>query len=128
MIKKFDETSGFVKYLVELELCWEIMVGMAVATIFISAVYIFLLKWITKPLLYVSMLAILVGFVLLGGWLWLKMDDYDPVLEENNYLYCKIGAITAWVIGFIYMCFIFCCYKNIALGASIMECASEFVS
>jgi MFS superfamily sulfate permease-like transporter len=82
MLKKFDETTGMVKYLVELELCWEILAGMAVATIFISIFYIFLLKWLTKPLLYVSMLIILVAFVLLGGWLWLKKDEYDPVVQE----------------------------------------------
>jgi hypothetical protein len=52
---------------------------MAVATIFISIFYIFLLKWITKPLLYVSMLIILVAFVLLGGWLWMKKAEYDPI-------------------------------------------------
>jgi len=50
---------------------------MAVATIVISIAYIFLLKWLTKPLLYTSMLIILIGFVLLGGWLWLKKADYD---------------------------------------------------
>jgi len=82
MLKKFDETTGMVKYLVELELCWEILAGMAVATIFISIFYIFLLKWLTKPLLYVSMLIILIAFVLLGGWLWMKKDEYDPVVQE----------------------------------------------
>jgi len=67
-----------VKYLVELGECWQILVGMAFATIFIAIFYIFLLRWITKPLLYTSMLLILIGFVLLGGWCWLKKDEYDP--------------------------------------------------
>jgi len=34
--------------------------------------YIFILKWFVKPLLYVSMLLILLFFFLLGGWCWLK--------------------------------------------------------
>lgn len=51
-------------------------------TIVISIVYIFLLKWITKPLLYTSMLLILIGFVLLGGWCWMKKDEYDRVTQE----------------------------------------------
>lgn len=41
---------------------------------------------------------------------------------------CFYGAIGSWVIGFIYLVFICCCWKNIALGAAIMESASEFVS
>lgn len=117
-----------VKYLVELGETWEIMLGMLGATIVISGFYIFLLKWITKPLLYISMLLILIGFILLGGWCWLKKDDYDKDLQANNYNLCFGGAIGAWVIGFIYFCCIVCCWKNISLGASIMEAASEFVT
>lgn len=128
IMKKFDETTGFIKYIVELKLCWDILVGMAIATIFISIFYIFLLKWITKPLLYVSMFIILVGFILVGGWSWLKKADYNPITEEKNYNICLYGAIGAWVVAFIYLCFIVCCWKNIVLGASIMECASEFVA
>ena len=101
---------------------------MAVATIFISIFHIFLLKWLTKPLLYTSMLLILIGFILLGGWAWMKKAEYDPVLQEKNYNYCLYGAIVAWSLAGIYLCFIICCWKNISLGASIMECASEFVA
>lgn len=39
-----------------------------------------------------------------------------------------IGAIVSWVVAAIYFCFICCCWKNISLGASIMEAASDFVS
>lgn len=125
---ELDKSTGFVKYVVELKDCWEILLGMAIATIFISIFYIFLLKWITKPLLYTSMLIILIGFILLGGWMWLKKADYDQELQKENYQYCFYGAIVSWVIGAVYLGFICCCWKNIALGASIMECASEFVA
>jgi choline transporter-like protein 2/4/5 len=39
-----------------------------------------------------------------------------------------IGAVVSWVIAALYLCFIGCCWKNISLGASIMEAASDFVS
>lgn len=55
------------------------------ATIIIAGLYVFLLKWITKPLLYVSMLIILVMFILLGGWSYLQKDKYDPITEKTNY-------------------------------------------
>jgi len=104
------------------------MAGMAGATILISLIYIFLLRWLTKPLLYTSMVLILAGFVLLGGWCWMKRSEYDPVKEEQNHMYATYGAAASWIIGAIYLCFICCCWKNIALGASIMECASAFVT
>lgn len=42
-------------------------------------------------------------------------------------MYCKVGAGVAWAIAFIYFCFICCCWKNIALGAAVMETSSAFV-
>ena len=77
---------------------------------------------------YVSMLLILICLVLLGGWSWLQKDKYDPVQEEENYMYAQIGAYVAWAIAAIYLCFMCCCWSNISLGASIMEAASDFVS
>ena len=56
------------------------------------------------------------------------MQKFDPELEEKNYTYAMVGTIVAWTLAFLYLCFICCCWKNISLGASIMECASEFVT
>mmetsp|Transcript_14788 Transcript_14788/g.25160 ORF Transcript_14788/g.25160 Transcript_14788/m.25160 type:complete len:151 (+) Transcript_14788:590-1042(+) len=99
---------------------------MAGGTIVISIIYIFLLKWITKPLLYTSMLLILAMFILLGAWSWMQKDEYDET--SDDYKYAQVGAYVAWGISFVYLCFICCCWKNISLGASIMEAASDFVS
>lgn len=123
-----NANSNFAKYFADLQLCWPALAGMAAATLLISIIYIFLLKWITKPLLYISMVAILVAFILLGGWAWMKKDDYDPVAEKENYDYATYGAYVAWGFAVVYFFFICCCWKNISLGASIMEAASEFVS
>ena len=76
--------SNFGKYMADLQSCWQAMLGMCIATFFISLLYIFLLKWITKPLLYISMVSILICFVLLGGWAWMKAASYDPELEKDN--------------------------------------------
>jgi len=104
------------------------MAIMCAITFLIAIIYIFLLRWITKPLLYSSMLIILIAFILLGGWCWIKKSEYDPVLEKKNSNYAMAGAIISWVIGLIYLCFMCCCWKNISLGASIMEASSAFVS
>jgi hypothetical protein len=52
------------------------MAIMGAVTVGIAALYIFLLRWITKPLLYVSMIIIQIMFILLGIWSWMKKDDF----------------------------------------------------
>jgi hypothetical protein len=58
----------------------------------------------------------------------MKKDDYDPELEKNNHNLTLGAACTLWGIAALYLCFICCCWSNIALGASIMEAASAFVT
>jgi len=101
---------------------------MCLASVVITVIYIWLLKIITKPLLYVSMVLILICFILLGGWSWMKRAEYDPIKQKKNYDYATVGAGVSWAIAVIYFCFMCCCWKNISLGATIMEAASEFVS
>ena len=83
--QQMNEKFNFGKYLADLQICWQGMAIMCFVTLVIAVVYIFLLKWITKPLLYVSMVLILACFILLGGWCWIKKSTYDPVKEEKNY-------------------------------------------
>ena len=101
---------------------------MAFATIFIALIYVFLLKWIVKPVLYVSMVLILVMFVLIGAWSFTKRADYDPVKQKSNFDAATAGAAIAWTVAGIYALFMCCCWHNIALSASIMEAASDFVT
>jgi len=51
---------------------------MAAMTFVVSAIYVFLLKWLTKPLLYISIVLILLGFGLLGVFLWQRKEEYVP--------------------------------------------------
>jgi solute carrier family 44 protein 1 (choline transporter-like protein) len=125
---QMDENNNFGKFINDLQNCWQAIVIMAFGSLVISAAYIFLLKWITKPLLYVSMVLILLCFLLLGGWAWIQRSKYDPETEKKNYQYATAGAAISWAFAGIYACFICCCWSKIALGASIMEAASAFVS
>lgn len=102
------------------------MTLMVFVAFIITIVYLALLKWITKPLLYISLLAIFVFGVLGGGFLFLQKDEYPP--ESESYYYMVAGAIVVWVLTFIYMVVICCQWSNIALGASVMEAAGTFVS
>jgi len=69
-MRELDKTTGVFKYIVQISEIYGIMIGCSFGTIFISLFYIYLLKCITKPLLYTSMLLILIFFVLCGAWCW----------------------------------------------------------
>lgn len=118
----------FAKYAQDIQHCWKGMLYMCLASVVITVIYIWLLKIITKPLLYISMVLILICFILLGGWSWMKRAEYDPVTQKKNHDYATVGAGVSWAIAVIYFCFMCCCWRNISLGATIMEAASEFVS
>lgn len=123
-----SSNSAFTSSMNDIQLCWKVVLGMCVATILIAMIYVFLLKWIVKPVLYVSMVLILALFVLFGFWSFMKRSDYDPTTQKKNYDYATAGAGVGWGLAFLYACFMCCCWKNISLGASIMEAASDFVA
>ena len=92
----------------------------------ITMIYLFLLRWITKPLLYVSLFLIFILGLLVGYFAWIKQNDYED--GTNNQKFAQGIAILIWVLTAIYVFFVCCQWSNIALGASIMEAAGDFVS
>lgn len=105
---------------------WKPIAIMAAGSFVVAFIYVFLLRWIVKPLLYISMVLILVMFIAIGAWCFIHAADFKK--DSNEYKYNIAGAGVAWGIAFAYLCCMCCCWKNIALGASIMEAASAFVT
>jgi hypothetical protein len=99
---------------------------MSAMTIVISLVYIWLLQYITKPLLYTSMLIILLCFLVLAAYGYMVAQEYEK--DSDDWKMAMAGSITCLVVGLLYLICICCCWKNISLGASIMECAADFVA
>lgn len=85
MYQQMDQQFNFGTYVADMRICWKGMAIMCAVTLLIAVVYIFLLRWITKPLLYISIVLILALFMLFGGWCWVKRTDYDPEKEKKNY-------------------------------------------
>lgn len=79
VMEAMSSNSTFTSSMNDIQLCWKVILAMCACTILIALIYVFLLKWIVKPVLYVSMVAILVLFVLFGLWSFMKRSDYDPV-------------------------------------------------
>jgi hypothetical protein len=74
-----EANSAFASSVNDIQICWKAIVGMCAGTILIASLYVFLLKWIVKPVLYISMFLILVLFILFGAWSWMKRSEYDAV-------------------------------------------------
>jgi hypothetical protein len=123
-----ESNSVMVSSVNDIQTTWRVIAGMAAATIVIALIYITLLRWFVKPLLYVSMILILVCFVLFGTWSFMKRSEFDATTQKKNYDYATAGAGIGFGLAFLYACFMCCCWKNISLGASIMEAASAFVT
>lgn len=99
---------------------------MLFVTIIISVVYIWLLRFIVKPLLYISMILTIGLFVGAGAYSWQQAGSFEE--DDPNYKYCQYGAYVLWVLAGLTVCCICCCWNNIMLGAALMVAASEFVA
>jgi len=63
--------SGIANYIVEIKESWKAMTIMAFGAFIITIIYLMLLKWITKPILYISLFGIFLFGVLGGGFLFM---------------------------------------------------------
>jgi hypothetical protein len=100
---------------------------MGIVTLIVTLVYIWILKCFTKPLLYTSLFLIFVLGVGSGYYAYSQTMVIEDK-ESNDYKVALGGSILIWVVVLLYTIFICCFWKSIALGASIMEAASEFIT
>jgi hypothetical protein len=122
----FKGNQQFAQYISDIQHSGKPLAIMAAVTFVISMLYIYLLKWFAKPLLYISIVAILISGVVGGFYLFSLKNKYEST--SNNYKYSMIGAIVTWSITALYLLCIMCQYKNIALGAGILAASSEYLS
>jgi hypothetical protein len=103
---------------------WKVIAIMSFVGLLVTIVYIFLLKWITKPILYISLVFILIFGLLAGYYAYLKVEEYK---DTENEKYALAGAIFIWSLTALYLLFLCCNCHNIRLGASIMVAASDYI-
>ena len=66
--EEIDKQSGMGQFVIQLQESWEAIVIMSIATVVISIIYVWLLKIIVKPILYISMLVILLMFLVMAAY------------------------------------------------------------
>lgn len=124
--EQMNNEANLSQYFIDIQECWQVMLVMCFVTLVITIIYVFLLRWIAKPLIYVSLFAIFIIGVLGGYATWIQKDNF---LEgTDNYKYAQGGAIFIWALTALYTLFVCCQWNNIALGAAIVKAASDFVS
>jgi len=110
---------------------WKPIAIMCAGSFFVALAYIFLLRWMVKPILYLSMLVIQFCFIALTAWCFIHAKELEKGpkgKDSDEYKYNQVAGIVAAVVALAYLCCMCCCWKNISLGASIMEAASDFVT
>jgi hypothetical protein len=122
----YKGNQQFGQYVSDIQESGKPLAIMTAVTFVISMLYIYLLKWFAKPILYISIVAILISGLVGGFYLFTLKDKYDAA--SNNYKYAMIGAIVTWSITGLYTFCILCQYSNIALGAGILAASSEYLS
>lgn len=97
--------------------------------IFISVtlclLYLFLLRCVAKPLLYVSF--VMIFLLLLGGGFYVYFMAYKYVDGDTTQKTMRGMGILLWILSGIYLIILCCCWTRIQLGTAIVEAASDFV-
>jgi hypothetical protein len=75
---QYDQIGGFGKYMADLQNSWRLLCLMAFISLLITLFYLFLLRWITKPLLYISLFLILICGAVVSYLAWNNSKQYDP--------------------------------------------------
>ena len=97
---------------------------MAVATLVISFIYLLLLRPIAGPLTWTALFLLLLLQIAGGVWAYTRSSDFPEGSSNNKaYMYSGIGL---FVVAFIYLICLCCCWKNIARAVGIVKATSRF--
>jgi hypothetical protein len=124
--EKLNSNKTIANTLNDFSKAWGVLVYMSFVSFVLTLIYVYLLQHIAKPLLYTSIVLIVLG--LLGG---AGYCSYAITLQEAasdaRYAFFT-AAIVLWLLFLIVAIFLCCNWTHIALGASILQASSDFLS
>lgn len=121
-----ENIGGFGNYINDIKDAWFVMIVMAVVSLLVTITYVWLLKILTKPLLYTSLVLIFLLGCATGYYAYSQTQAMENK-DGSEYAAATAGSYVIWIIVALYSCFIVCNWHNITLGANIMTVAAEFV-
>jgi len=71
------QIGGFSKYMADLTNSWRLLCLMSFISLLITLFYLFLLRWITKPLLYTSLFLIFICGAVVSYLCWNNSKNFD---------------------------------------------------
>ena len=103
-----------------------ILAGALGGAFLLGFVYMLLLRFCGKILMWLSFLAIIVGSAY-GGWMLYQISMGKADTGQYK-LYYQIGAYIAWGFAAIVLCCVLCNYRNIQIGLAVMQATSLFIN
>jgi len=114
----------------ETEQSWLVILLSSITCCFISLLWIFLLRWIMKPLVYLCILLILVLLVVIGYLAMLMADDLEKIAlpgdtaTQDQVKFWRALQWGAWILAAMYVIIMFWMIKRIKIAIAIMREAS----
>lgn len=105
--------------------CWKLILIMGACSFGYTLVYFILLKWITKPIMYISLILTFIFGMMVTGWYSYEARNLLPK-RSNDWEYAVAAACLSALLTLLYVIFI--CCVNISVGADVMAAAGEFVA
>ena len=100
----------------------------------IGFVYMIVLRLCGGPIIYLSIVAMILGTAFGGYMLFdtsttMATEGPDGTMSPNddNYYYYLYGSYTVWGISAVLLCCAICNLKNIRIGVAVMKCTAAFL-
>lgn len=107
---------------------WKIIATCAVLCLYVGAVYLLVMCFFVKTIVWGSVLVCIFGFAFAGWKFWdesIAVADTGlvvaPASEE------KILAVICWIFSFLLLVIVFCCRRSLQLAIAISQATSSFL-
>ena len=114
------------RYMEDISISWKVILVGGILSLVITLIYLLLLRWITKPILYISLFLVFLFGALITFWCYNRAQTYPEDSDDRKYSYAAM--FVAGILTLIYTIFICCQWRNIKIGAEIMGVAGQFVA
>jgi hypothetical protein len=110
----------------DLATCWWVFLVMAGISAVLGFVYLVLLRWIAKPILYLSF--VLIVALLIGGGFYAFFTNVQYLSGDHTKEVMKGMGVLLWILAALAVLILCCCWSRIQLGAAIVQAASDYVA
>ncbi len=125
IFNSYMSKTGLDAYLADV---WAVRIPLAWALLsafLIGFVYLIVLRICGKPMIYISIILIILGVAYAGFVLW-QFSNGIPATDKYKDYY-TYGSYTVWGIAGLLFCCVICNWKNIKIGIAVMECTAQFL-